>query len=99
MSQQAYYNTKDITSVLRSLLENIQARHVFIVHGKGSYKACGAAEIMTDVCKGLQVTEYVDFSVNPKDEEVLTGVRLLLETKPDVMIAIGYVETYPSLCG
>lgn len=89
MMDQQYYITEDIASVLRSQLESIPAQHVFIVHGKGSYKACGAAEIMTDVCKGLQVTEYVDFSVNPKDEEALTGVRLLLETKPDVMIAIG----------
>lgn len=89
MMDQQYYITEDIASVLRSQLESIPAQHVFIVHGKGSYAACGAAEIMTDVCKGLQVTEYVDFSVNPKDEEALTGVRLLLETKPDVMIAIG----------
>ncbi len=89
MKDQPYYITEDIASVLRSLLESRQAQHVFIVHGKGSYAACGAAEIMTDVCKGLRVTEYVDFSVNPKDEEAQTGVQLLLESKPDVMIAIG----------
>lgn len=89
MKDQPYYITEDIASVLRSLLESRQAQHVFIVHGKGSYAACGAAEIMTGVCKGLRVTEYVEFSVNPKDEEAQTGVQLLLESKPDVMIAIG----------
>ena len=89
MNQQQHYITEDIASVLRSLLESIQAQHVFIVHGKGSYAACGAAGIMADVCKSMRVTEYVDFSVNPKDEEALTGVQLLLDAKPDVMIAVG----------
>lgn len=89
MMDQQYYITEDVASVLRSQLESIPVQHVFIVHGKGSYAACGAAEIMADVCKGLRVTEYVDFSVNPKDEEAHTGVQLLLEAKPDAMIAIG----------
>ena len=89
MTQHQYYITKDIVSTLRNLLESTHARHLFIVHGKASYTACGAADVMNEACKGLRVTEYVDFSVNPKDEEALTGVQLLLETKPDVMIAIG----------
>lgn len=89
MNRQSYYITEDIASVLRSLLKNIQAQHVFVVHGKGSYAACGAAEIMADVCQGVRVTEYVDFSVNPKDEEAQQGVQLLLESRPDVMIAVG----------
>ena len=89
MSHQQYYITKDIASVLRSLLEDIHAKHVFIIHGKGSYVACGAAEVMNEVCKDIRVSEYTDFSVNPKDEEAQRGVQQLLEAKPDVLIAIG----------
>ncbi len=89
MSYQQYYITEDIVSVLRSLLEEIHAQHVFIIHGKGSYTACGADEVMDEVCKNVRISEYTDFSVNPKEEEAQRGVRLLLETKPDVMIAIG----------
>ena len=89
MSQQAYYNTKDITSVLRSLLESAHVRRVFIVHGKGSYVACGAAEILNEVCQGLSVSEFMDFSVNPKDEEAQKGMQLLLAAKPDIIISVG----------
>ena len=89
MSHQSYYITKDIISVLRARLTEIGARHVFIVHGKGSYVACGAAEVMNEVCKDVHVSEFVDFSVNPKDEEAQRGVKLLLDAKPDLMIAIG----------
>lgn len=89
MIHQQYYITEDFVSVLRSLIESIHAQHAFIVHGKGSYVACGAAEKMHDVCHGITVTEFIDFSVNPKDEEARKGVQLLLEAKPDVLIAVG----------
>lgn len=89
MSQQTYYNTKDITSVLCSMLESAHAQRVFIVHGKGSYVACGAAEIIKNACGGLQMSEFVDFSINPKEEEAQKGVQCMLEVKPDVILAVG----------
>lgn len=89
MKQLLYYTTDDIESILRSKLGSMHAERVFLVHGKGSYAACGAADVMKEVCKDLQVTEFTDFSVNPKDEEAQNGVQLLLQTKPDVIIAIG----------
>ena len=89
MKQLLCYTTDDIDSILRGKLTGMHAEQVFLVHGKGSYVTCGAAEVMKDVCKDLQVAEFVDFSVNPKDEEALHGVRLLLQAKPDVIIAVG----------
>lgn len=89
MNPQQYYITEDIESILRDRLESIHAEHVFIVHGKGSYAACGAAAVMNTVCQGLIVTEYVEFSVNPKDEEAQHGLQIVLELKPDVIIAVG----------
>lgn len=89
MSDQQYYITNNIASILRSQLEKIHAQHVFVIHGKGSYIACGAAEVMEEVCKDVCMSEYTDFSVNPKDEEAQRGVQLLLDAKPDVMIVIG----------
>lgn len=87
--EQIYYYTEDIISVLREKLIDIKAKHVFLVHGKGSYVACGAAKVMREVCKDLQVSEFVDFSVNPKDEEAQIGLEKVLAAKPDVIIAIG----------
>lgn len=89
MKQLLYYTTDDIDSILRGKLIGLHAERVFLVHGKGSYVACGAAEVMKDVCANIQVTEFTDFSVNPKDEEAQNGVQLLLNVKPDVIIAIG----------
>ena len=89
MKQSLYYTTDGIESILLGKLGSMHAGRVFIVHGKGSYIACGAADVMKAVCKDLQVTEFTDFSVNPKDEEAQNGVQLLLQTKPDVIIAIG----------
>jgi len=89
MNQQTYYITKDIISTLSSQLKSIHAKHVFIVHGKGSYRACGAEDVMKAVCSNVSVSEFADFSVNPKDEEAQKGVQLLLEAKADVIIAIG----------
>ena len=83
MSQIYYYTTDDVTSILRGKLMGIKANHVYLVHGKGSYFSCGAASIMRDLCEELQlqVTEFVDFSVNPKDEEAHQGLQILQDTK------------------
>lgn len=89
MKQLLYYTTDDIESILRGKLGSMHAERVFLVHGNGSYVVCGAADVMKDVCAGIQVTEFTDFSVNPKDEEAQKGVQLLLDAKPDVIIAIG----------
>lgn len=89
MKQLLYYTTDGIESILRGKLIGLHAERVLIVHGKGSYVACGAANMMKEVCAGFQLAEFTDFSVNPKDEEAQNGVQLLLKVMPDVIIAIG----------
>lgn len=86
-----YIETEDIERTLREELVKIDAKHVFVVRGKNSYIFCGAADAMKHVSDALRlkVTEFLDFSVNPKDEEAQNGVQLLLKVKPDVIIAIG----------
>ena len=83
--------TADIVTDLGNLLRDKKVHHVFLVHGKHSYVACGAKDVVDAVQKQLQfqLTEFVDFSENPKEEDAQAGLQLLLETKPDVIIAIG----------
>lgn len=83
--------TADIVTVLGNLLRDMKVHHVFLVHGKHSYVACGAKDVVEVVQKQLQfqLTEFVDFSENPKEEDAQAGLQLLLETKPKVIIAIG----------
>ena len=89
MKQLLCYTTDDIATILHAKFADIEAKHVFIVRGTNSYIFCGAAEVMNEVCKGLRMSEFADFSVNPKDVEAQKGMQLLLDAKPDVMIAIG----------
>lgn len=90
MIQIVDYST-DIIPILSGRLTVMQAKHVFVVHGMHSYKACGAESVMSDVFDSVDahVTSFTGFSVNPKMEEVECGVEQVLRTRQDVIIAIG----------
>lgn len=89
MRQVPYYTTDEIEPILRGKLTSMHAERVFLIHGKGSYAACGAADVMNEACKDLQVKEFSDYSANPKDEEAKAGLQIVLDYHPDVIIAIG----------
>lgn len=83
--------TKDIVATLVTLLEEADAKRVFLVRGRKSFEACGAHAAMQEVKakRPIELTEFLDFSVNPKDEEAQAGLQKMLRCKPDVIIAIG----------
>lgn len=86
-----YKTTSDVERTVSDDLQKNHFKHVFIVRGKNSYIFCGAADAMKHVSDAmkLRVTEFCEFSVNPKDEEARNGTKRLLDVKPDVIIAIG----------
>ena len=86
-----YIETGDIERTLLEELKAIEAKHVFVVRGKNSYIFCGAADAMKHVCDELyvRITQFLDFSENPKEEEAQAGLSLLMDAKPDVIIAFG----------
>lgn len=90
MSQQLI-ESPDIVAILVEELKAIDAKRVFLVRGTNSFIFCGAADAMKEVAAttGVQVTEFCEFSVNPKDEEAHMGLQILLEIQPDIIIAIG----------
>lgn len=83
--------TDNIIPVLRARLVSLQARHIFLVHGKNSYGACGAAQAVGQTLDGLSVsvTNFNDFSANPKQEDASIGLQSVLQNRPDVIVAIG----------
>lgn len=83
--------TTDIIPILRGRLTAMHVKHVLIVHGKHSYAQCGAAAAVNEALQGLaiHVTDFENFSSNPKDEEAQQGLSLVLQSKPDVIIGIG----------
>lgn len=95
MTQQLYdYNTTrgdGLIEILCSLLRKQEAKQVFLVRGKHSFVSCGAQEVLHKVqdLTGVHFIEFMDFSPNPKDAEALVGLQVVLETHPDMILAIG----------
>lgn len=90
MEQQAYLGKDSIKEIV-PLLKKHNAKHVFLVRGKGSYAACGAKNIINNVLSevGCAVTEFYDFSENPKCEDMGRGIELLKDSGADLIIAVG----------
>ena len=66
-------------------------KKVFLVHGRHSYEACGAAAFMEEMRQQTQCEyrHFDDFSNNPKYEEMWTGVKDIQDYRPNIIIAIG----------
>ena len=65
---------------VRSIMEELQVRHVFLVTGKQSFDFSGTADIIKSALKKYSVTRFCDFQENPKIEDVRRGICLLRES-------------------
>lgn len=79
---------------LQKLVEIIayfSPRIILLVRGKRSYVQCGGDEAMKEILAGYSgcVTEFSDFSENPKLEDVERGLALVKGLCPDLIIGIG----------
>ena len=88
--QQAFFGKDSIKEIV-PLLKRHNAKHVFLVRGKGSYAACGAEEIIKNALSIAEcdLTEFYDFSENPKCEDMERGIQILRECSADIIIAVG----------
>ena len=96
MKDQLLYGIADtrgeaFVAILCDRLKDIKASNVFLVRGRQSFVQCGAAAKIAEVKQktDVHITEFFDFSANPKDEEARNGTKLLLDAQPDVIMAIG----------
>ncbi|MFT7420317.1 MAG: alcohol dehydrogenase class IV [Arcticibacterium sp.] len=74
---------------LKVLLESMGTTKVFLVTGKQSFFDSGAKKFIDAAMANLQYTRFFEFDQNPKYEEALIGVQRFLESKCDLIIAIG----------
>lgn len=90
MEQKAYIG-KDALKELPLILKKINAKHIFLVRGKKSYYSSGAASVMNKVISelGCRLTEFYDFTENPKVQDMQKGVELLRRSASDVVLSIG----------
>ena len=88
-SQTEYNGTGSISS-LKKIIAQHDAQKIFLVTGKKSYNESGAASALH--CCGLDrlnTLRFQDFQVNPKLEDAVIGVELLVRFQPDLVIAVG----------
>lgn len=65
-------------------------KSLFFVHGHHSYRACGAEVALKPMIGTIPfVTEFADFSTNPKDEEARKGAKLLIQSGADKILVVG----------
>ena len=76
-----------------SELSTVLARYVnckiLVVTGKQSFELCGASGALKEILKSHQATYFDDFEVNPKLDDALNGVKLAIDHKVELIIAIG----------
>ncbi len=88
MIQKSYFGMGSIKH-LNSILGDLSSRNIFLVTGRGSYKSCGAEQVLTDVLKSYNCERFYDFEVNPKLNDAVRGTKLFNEGHFDVLVAVG----------
>lgn len=83
--------TGNIIGRLKNILFASSAKKIFIVRGKKSFENCGAKDIIYSIKDSLnvQTIEFSNFSTNPQKEDMLKGLELIKEFRPDIIIGIG----------
>jgi alcohol dehydrogenase class IV len=74
---------------LKKVIKKINAKNILLLTGKKSYSISGAKSKITPFLKGLEVIIFNDFEVNPKIENVHSGINLVINESPDLIIAVG----------
>lgn len=90
MNQKLFIGKTAIAEWL-SDMQTIAPTHCFVVRGHRSFEACGGKNVIEQLQKQThcRITEFEDLSVNPKFEEAQVGLERLLQSKADLIVAIG----------
>lgn len=74
---------------LQKIISSFSSENILLVRGKQSYAKSGAKEALTPIIEKFNVTEFYNFSVNPKLEEAQVGYNIFKEKKSNIIIAVG----------
>ena len=91
MEQQKAFVGKGSSQELFHFIEKKNISSVFLVRGKNAYRTSGAEKLIHQLLSNypLQLTDYFDFSTNPKIEDIKRGINLLQQSNAQLIIAIG----------
>ena len=88
MNQKVFIGVGCIDSI-QEIIKESHTKKVLLVTGKKSYVACNAKSQIDKILNNIYKEQFNQFEVNPKLEDVHTGIRLLKNTKFDLVIAVG----------
>lgn len=74
---------------LKDIIEDNSFKKVFLVTNKNSFINAGISDYIYQNLVSCQYKRFIDFSVNPKLEEIDLGVQEVQSFKPDLIIGIG----------
>ncbi len=83
-----YFGNGSISSI-RDITARLKAQKVLLVTGRQSFRASGAASALSGSLAALACRRFSDFEVNPRLDEALPGIDLLLQFQPDLVVAVG----------
>jgi alcohol dehydrogenase len=86
--QKEFIGIGSINSI-KEIIEETHAKKIFLVTGKQSYISCNAKSWIDEILNNRYVKQFNQFEVNPKLNDVYTGIGLLNNTKFDLVIAVG----------
>jgi len=88
MSQKEFIGVGCINNI-KEIIKETRAKKILLVTGKQSYIRCNAKSQIDEILNNIYTEQFNQFEVNPKLDDVYTGVRLLKNTKFNLIIAVG----------
>jgi alcohol dehydrogenase len=88
MIQKLIIKSNSVT-YLRTILKKYKPKSILLVSGKKSYIKSGAKSKMDPILSKYEVTNFTDFSPNPKLEDVKKGIAIFKKNKCDFVLAVG----------
>ena len=88
--EQKIIKAEELNSCLREIKETKKVHHALLVCGN-SFRRQELYQKLCDACKEehMELTEFSDFSPNPKYESVISGIRTYRENGCDLILAAG----------
>ena len=86
-----YHRVYSVEEVLQDIFKKHSVHSFLLVRGGESYITCGAKCVIDAVLHKCDVESNVfsGFTINPRIEDVLRGVKIVEKCKPDIILAIG----------
>ena len=89
MTQQVYFGNGAITRLPRALRRS-GARRLFLVTGRHSFTASGAAVALQSIPRDFEIVHrFCEFTENPKIEDLERGIEAFRQAGADLILAVG----------